>query len=107
ETHNETPAETLGVGNPSGGQSGNGPGVTTQVTSTPTSVHQGSAPAALLALESVTSKRLLLKLTGSGIATVQIARQVGSKGHLHWRAVKAITVKVAKAGQVEIKLPRL
>ncbi len=45
-------------------------------------VHQGSGTTALLVLESVTSKRLLLKLTGPGTATVQIARQTGSKHHL-------------------------
>jgi hypothetical protein len=60
-----------------------------------------------LVLESATSKRLLLKLTGSGTTTVQIARQVGSKHNLRWQAFKTITVKVTKAGQVAVKLPRL
>jgi hypothetical protein len=105
-TH-ETPTQTPGDGNQSGGQSGNGSLVTPPVTSTSTSVHRGSGPTALLVLESVTSKRLLLKLAGSGTATVQIARQVGSKHNLRWQIVKTITVKVAKAGQVEVKLPRL
>ncbi len=105
-TH-ETPARTPGGGNQSGEQPGNGPIITPPVTSTPTPVHQASGPAALLAFDSVTSKRLLLKLTGSGTATVRIARQVGSKHNLRWQAVKTITVKVAKAGQVGVKLPRL
>lgn len=106
ETH-ETPAQTPGGGNRSGGQAGDGSPITPPVTSTPTPVRQGSGPAALLALENVTSTRLLLKFTRSGTATVRIARQVGGKHNLRWQAVKTITVKVAKAGQVEVKLPRL
>ncbi len=106
ETH-ETPAQTSGGGNQSDGQPGNGSLVTSLVTSTPTSVHQESGPTALLTLESLTSKRLLLKLTGSGTLNVRIARQVGSKHNLRWQTVKTITVKVAKPGQVAIKLPRL
>jgi hypothetical protein len=105
EEHHETQAQTPGGGNQSAGQPGNGL-VTPPVTSTPTSVHQESGSAVLLA-ESVASERLLLKLAVSGTVTVQIARQVGSKHNLRWRAVKTITVKVAKAGQVEVKLPRL
>lgn len=107
EEHHETPAQAPGVGNQSGGQPSDGSSVTPPATSAPTPVHQGSGPAALLVLENVTSKRLLLKLTAPGTATVQIDRQVGSKHHLGWRAVKMITVKVAKAGQVEVKLLRL
>jgi hypothetical protein len=103
----ETPVGTSGGGNQSGGQPSNGSGVAPPVSSTPTLVHQGSGPAAPLVLENVTSKRLLLKLTGSGTATVQIARQVGNGHHLLWRALKTITVKVVEAGQVDVKLPRL
>ena len=106
ETH-ETPAQTAGGADQSGGQSGNGSGVIPQITSTPTSVLQRGGPIARVAFESATPKRLLLKLTGSGTAIVQIARQVGSKHNLRWQAVKTITIKVAKAGQVEVKLPRL
>ena len=106
ETH-ETPAQTPGDGNQSGGQPGNGLLVTPPVTSTPTLVPRRSSPTALLTLERLTSKRLLLKLTGSGTATVQIARQVGNKHNLRWQAVKTITIKVARAGQFEVKLPRL
>jgi hypothetical protein len=100
ETH-ETPTQTPGVGD----QSGNGSALAPPVTSTP--VHQESGPTARLVLESATSKRLLLKLPGSGTTTVQITRQVGSKHNLRWQAFKTITVKVANAGQVEVKLPRL
>ncbi|HTA97383.1 MAG TPA: DUF4430 domain-containing protein [Solirubrobacteraceae bacterium] len=106
ETH-ETPTQTPGGGNQLGGQAGNGSLVTPLVTSTPTLVPQRSSPTALLTLESFTSRRLLLKLTGSGTATVQIARQAGNKHNLRWQAVKTITVKVTKAGQVEVRLPRL
>ena len=106
ESH-KTPAQTLVGGDQFGGQSGNGSGVVPRITPTSTSVLQGSGPAVRVALESATSKRLLLKLTESGTTTVQIARQVGNKHHLRWQTFKTITVKVAKAGQVEVKLPRL
>jgi hypothetical protein len=106
ETH-ETLTQTPGGGNRPGGQPGNGAALAPPVTSTPTPVHRESGPTARLVLESATSKRLLLKLTGSGTATVRIARQVGSKHKLRWQAVKTLTIEVAKAGQVEVKLPRL
>jgi Domain of unknown function (DUF4430) len=106
EEHQETLAETPSVGNQSGGQSGNGLNMTLPSTSTPTLVHQGSDPTVLLVIESVTPKRLLLKLTAPCTTTVQIDRQVGGKGRLRWRAVRTIAVKAAKAGQVEVKLPR-
>jgi hypothetical protein len=62
---------------------------------------------AQVALESINTKRLLLKLTAPGTATVQIARQAGSKHPPSWRTVKTIVVRVAKTGRVEVKLPRL
>lgn len=105
ETH-ETPTQTPAGGNQSGGP-GDGSLVTAPVTSMPTPVPQRSSPTALLTLESLTFKRLLLKLTGSGTVNVRIARQVGSKHNLHWQALKTIIVDVAKAGQVGVKLPRL
>jgi Domain of unknown function (DUF4430) len=98
----ETPAATSNTGN----QSGSGSGATTPLTSTPAPVQQGG-PVTLLALESATSKRLLLKLAAPGAATVQIARQIGSKHHLRWRVVKTIIVKAARAGEVAVKLPGL
>jgi Domain of unknown function (DUF4430) len=103
----ETLAETPSVGNQSGVQPGGESSITSPSTLTPTLIHQGNGPTVLLVLESVTPKRLLLKLTAPGAASVQIDRQVGGKGRLHWRVVKTIAVKVAKAGQVEVKLPRL
>jgi hypothetical protein len=106
ETH-ETPTQTPGGGNQPGGQSGNGLALVPPAISTPTPVLQESGPTAHLVLESATPRRLLLKLTGSGTTTVQIARQVGSKHNLRWQTFKTIVVKVAKAGQVEVKLPRL
>lgn len=114
EHHQETPTEnqetttqTPGGGNQSDGQPGSGSAFAAPVTSTPTHLPQESGSSGLLAIESVTSRRLLLKLTGSGTATVQIDRQVGSKHNLRWHAIKTITIKVTKAGQVEVKLPRL
>jgi hypothetical protein len=98
----ETPAATSNTGN----QSGSGSGATVPLTSTPTPVQQ-DGPVTLLALESATSKRLLLKLAAPNTATVQITRQIGSKHHLRWRVVKTIIVKVAKAGEVTVKLPGL
>ncbi len=107
EKHQETLAETSSVGNRSGVQPGDESSITSPNASTPALMHQRSSPTVLLVLESVTPKRLLLKLTAPGTTTVQIDRQVGGKGRLHWRAVREIAVKVAKAGQVEVKLPRL
>lgn len=100
EEHHEPPVQTPGAGS----RSGSGSGTTLPSIST---AQWGSAPAALLALQNITSKRLSLKLTAPGTATVLIARQVGSKHRPRWRAVKRITVKVAEAGQVDVKLPRL
>ncbi len=107
EEHHETLPETPGGGNKSGGQPGDGSGVMLPVTSTPIPVHDGSVPAALMALESITSKRLLLKFAAPGVATVKIAH-LRRKGHRrYWQAVKTITVKARKAGTLKVKLPRL
>jgi hypothetical protein len=97
------------VGERKGNSEGAGPSTTTTTTpSMPTTtVPPSSASIARLTVESVSPKWLLLKLTAPCIATVRIARQVGSKHHLRWRAVKTIAVKAAGAGQVDVKLPRL
>jgi hypothetical protein len=121
EEQHEEPAEgDSGGGDPSGGQPGNGagtttpaaagtasPAVTSALTSTQTPTLPPDAPTARVALASMTVKRLLLKLTTAGTATVQISRQAGSRDHPRWLAVETIAVKVGKAGQVEVKLPRL
>jgi hypothetical protein len=78
------------------------PGVTSQAPGI-----NASGPAALLMLEGVTTKRLLLKLAAAGTVTVQIARQSGGGRHPRWRSVKTIAVRVGKAGQATVKLPHL
>jgi hypothetical protein len=113
EEHHETPVETPGGGEQSGGQSsggsqsGSGSGGAPPSSSTLTLVHQKSGPAALLTLESVTSKRLLLKLSATDTVTVWIARLRGKGHHRHLQTIKTITVKASKAGALEVKLPRL
>jgi hypothetical protein len=79
------------------------PGVTSPQAPGP----DASGPAALLTLEGVTTRRLLLKFAAAGTVTVQIARQTGGGRHPRWRSVKTIAVKVGKAGQATVKLPHL
>lgn len=98
------------VGGHKGNSEGAGPSTTTTTTPsapTTTTVPPTSGSIARLTVESIGPKRLLLKLTAPCTATVRIARQIGSKHHPRWRAVKTMAVKAAKAGQVEVKLPRL
>ncbi len=115
EEHHEPRETGTGDGNPPGGQSGGESGATSlatssaksPATSTQTTEHKASVPAAHLAFESVTPKRLLLKLTAAGTTTVTIARQEGSRHHPRWLVVKTIVAKVGKAGELEVRLPRL
>jgi uncharacterized membrane protein YgcG len=133
EEHHETLAETPGVGNQpdgqsgggnqsggqsgggsqsggrsgGGNQSGSGSGAARASGSTLRPVRRGSGPTALLTLESITSRRLLLRLTAPGAITVQIAHKAGGWRHPGRRVVKTMTVKATKAGQIEVKLPEL
>ncbi|HEU0251206.1 MAG TPA: DUF4430 domain-containing protein [Solirubrobacteraceae bacterium] len=112
EEHHETPAETLGGADRSGGQAsggsqpGSGPGAAPS-SSTQTPAPLRSVTAAFLTLESITTKRLLLKLSAPGTVTVRIARLRGNGHHHHLQSVKAITVKTSRAGALKVKLPRL
>jgi hypothetical protein len=112
EEHHETPAETPGGQDRSGGQassgsqSGGGPGAAPS-SSTQTPALPRSVSVALLTLEGITTKRLLLKLSAPGTVTVRIARLRGNGRHHHLQIVKTITVKASKAGALKVKLPRL
>lgn len=89
-----------GTGQQSGTNTSGGPSSTT--------TGQGAAgPLARVAFASLSPARLLLKLTVPGKATVKIAHNVGKRHHRRWQTIKIITAQVAKAGLVEIKLPRL
>ncbi|HWX45071.1 MAG TPA: DUF4430 domain-containing protein [Solirubrobacteraceae bacterium] len=113
--HHEKPAETgTGCGDAAGGQPGcvgtispATSGTTLQATPMQPPARQASAPAARLVLESITPRRLLLKLATAGTATVTITRREGSRHHPRWLAVRTLAVKVGKAGEVEVRLPRL
>jgi hypothetical protein len=113
EEHHETPAETSGGGDQpdgqssGGSQSATGSGAAPRSSSTLTSVHRKGGPTALLTLESITPKRLLLKLSAAGTVTVRIARLRGEGHHRHLQTIKTITVKAGKAGSLKVKPPRL
>jgi hypothetical protein len=52
-------------------------------------------------------KRLVLKVRGTGRIVVEIARARGHRGRRHWHEIKTIALFVRKAGQVEVRMPRL
>jgi hypothetical protein len=60
-----------------------------------------------LAIQGITSRRLVLKFTAPGRAIVKIARRAGRGSHRHWQTIETIAVKASKAGALEVKLPRL
>ena len=74
---------------------------------TPIPRHSASVRVAHLVVESISPARLLLKLTVRGVATVKIARLLGTRHHRHFQTVKTIAVKASKAGALDVKLPRL
>jgi hypothetical protein len=101
ETREQTKATGTGSGSSGGEQpSPTGPSATA-------TGHTASGPIARLVLESVSPARLLLKFTAAGQATVRIARLRGTGRHRHWQIVKTIAVQASKAGQVNVRLPRL
>ena len=83
-----------------------GPSASPPVSTSPPAPFLRARPV-LLTLQSISAKRLLLNLTAPGRATVRVARRMGNSRHPDWRAVKPIAVKVSKAGEVEVRLPRL
>ncbi len=106
--HSEKVTETREQTKPTGTGAGNSGGEQPSPTgdSATTTGHTGS-PTARLSLESVSPRRLLLKFTAAGQATVRIARPRGSGRHRHWQTVRTIAVRASKAGQVKVELPRL
>ncbi len=60
-----------------------------------------------LTVQSITAKRLLLKLAATGTVTMTIVRQAGDKHHVRRQLVKTIVVKVDETGETDVKLPRL
>jgi hypothetical protein len=66
-----------------------------------------SGPAALLTLRALTAKHLILRLNVAGTATVAIARQQDDGHRRTWRTVRRVAVRMRRAGQIEVKIPRL
>jgi hypothetical protein len=87
--------------NPQPPVSGGGGGLVTTTDQT------AGGPLASVAVASVSPARLLLKLTVPGQATVEIAHKLDKRHHGRWQIVKTLEVQATKAGQVEVKLPRL
>ncbi len=75
-------------------------------TTTPTG-RTASGPPARLMVQSISARRLLLKFTAAGQATVKVARQARKGRHPRWPTVKTIAVKASEAGLIEVRLPRL
>jgi hypothetical protein len=107
----ETPAgEQTVSGRRSGGESnGAAPGaagVTPPVAPVVPPARGGGSRVALV-LESITPRRLVLKLTARTTATVELARREGDKRHPHWRVLETIAAAAGKVGRVVVRLPRL
>jgi hypothetical protein len=72
----------------------------------PTTKPPGGAPV-LVGITRMNPAGLRLTVSTPGTVTVRIARAAGSGRNRHWRKVKTLTVKAAKAGPVTAKFPHL
>jgi hypothetical protein len=87
---------------------GSGPGpILGPMVSTAPLVHGTSGSVAGVAVESISSTRLLLRFVAPGVATVRIARLRGKGRQRRWQIVKTIPVKATRAGALDVRLPRL
>lgn len=97
-------------GTPNGQASGSTPNG--QASSTTGKAHKTSSigtrrQTGKVELESITRRRLSLRLTSPGRLTVQIARQQDKRGDLRWHTIKTFARSVRTAGRVKLPLPSL
>jgi len=82
-------------------------GVPPLETSIGASAPSSAGPRARVVLESVTPRRLVLKLAPGTTATIQLARQESGRRRTRWRVLRTMTVAATGSGRVAVKLPRL
>jgi len=104
EPEGEDKAETPPVDTPPADTS---PGTGTTTTPPPTGAQPPAAAPVLVGITRLNPSGLRLTVSAPGTITIRIARAVGSGRGSHWRKVKTLAVKAAKAGPVTARFPRL
>lgn len=109
-SQSETPGSGQGGGSGTGaaGSGGAGSGATGETTtSSNPSTTSGETHFMLVRVLGLDAARLLLKATSAGTITVRIADRADPGKNRRWQTVKTMTVRVARAGEVKVKLPHL
>jgi hypothetical protein len=107
EPEKEKTPETPPVDSPPSGSSTSSDPPASAPAPAPTVTRPTPGAPALVGITRLSAAGLRLSVSAPGTLTIRITRAAGAGRGRHWQAVKTLTVKAAKAGQVTAKFPRL